>query len=79
MTAPERDGIVWHTSSYSASSGDCVEVGWRTSSYSGTNGACVEIAPTPDAVLVRDSKDRTGPALTVPAATWRAFLTTITR
>jgi hypothetical protein len=52
---------------------------WRTSSYSGTNGGCVEVAPTPDAVLVRDSKDRTGPALTVPTATWHAFLTTVTR
>ncbi|MGH3933939.1 MAG: DUF397 domain-containing protein [Pseudonocardiaceae bacterium] len=27
----------------------------------------------------RDSKDPGGPALVVPAATWRAFLTTATR
>ncbi|MGH3775172.1 MAG: DUF397 domain-containing protein [Pseudonocardiaceae bacterium] len=79
MTAPEPDRIVWHTSRYSASQGNCVEVGWRTSSYSGTNGACVEVAPTPDAVLVRDSKHRTGPALTVPPTAWQAFLTTLTR
>jgi hypothetical protein len=26
MTAPEPDGIVWHTSSYSAAHGGCVEV-----------------------------------------------------
>ena len=26
MTAPEPDGIVWHTSSYSGSGSDCVEV-----------------------------------------------------
>ena len=32
MTAPEPDGIVWHTSSYSGPNGGCVEVGWRTSS-----------------------------------------------
>ena len=62
MTAPEPDGIVWHTSS-----------------YSGTNGGCVEVSPTPDAVHVRDSKDRTGPALTVPTTAWQAFLTTLIR
>ena len=79
MTAPEPDGIVWHTSSYTYSSGNCVEVGWRTSSYSYDSGACVAVAPAPDRVLVRDSKDRGGPALTVPTAAWRAFLTTVTR
>ena len=62
MTAPERDGIVW-----------------RTSSYTYANGNCVEVAPTPDGVLVRDSKNRTGPALTFPAAGWHTFLTTLTR
>jgi hypothetical protein len=51
---------------------------WCTSSYSGTNGGCVEVAPAPGAVLVRDSKDRTGPALTIPTTAWRAFLTTAT-
>jgi len=78
MTAPEPDGIVWHTSSYSGTNGNCVEVGWRTSSYSGTNGDCVEVAPAPGRVLVRDSKDRTGPALTVPTPTWDAFLRSVT-
>ena len=62
MTALEPDGIVW-----------------RTSSYTYSSGACVEVAPAPDRVLVRDSKDRGGPALTVPTAAWRAFLTTVTR
>ncbi|MGH3793164.1 MAG: DUF397 domain-containing protein [Pseudonocardiaceae bacterium] len=79
MTAPESDGIVWRTSSYTFANGACVEVGWHMSSYSFDNGGCVEVAPAPDAVLVRDSKDRTGPALTVPTATWHAFLTTATR
>jgi len=78
MTAPEPDGIVWHTSSYSGGNGACVEVGWRTSSYSGGSGNCVEVAPTPDAVLVRDSKDPYGPVLAVPRTAWRAFLTTLT-
>ena len=79
MTAPEPDGIVWHTSSYSNGGTACVEVGWRTSSYSSNGGDCVEVAPTPGAVLVRDSKNRTGPALTIPTPAWHAFLSTLTR
>jgi uncharacterized protein DUF397 len=78
-TAPEPDGIVWHTSSYSYGNGACVQVGWHTSSYSGGNGACVQVAPAPDRVLLRDSKNPDGPALTVPTPAWRAFLTTLTR
>ncbi|MGH3593318.1 MAG: DUF397 domain-containing protein [Pseudonocardiaceae bacterium] len=53
-------------------------VAWHTSSYSGGNGDCVQVAPAPDRVLVRDSKDPDGPALTVPTSAWRAFLTTLT-
>lgn len=74
MTAAEPDRIVWHTSSYSNGSATCVQVGWRTSSYSTGDGACVQVAPAPDRVLVRDSKDPDGPALTVPTSAWRAFL-----
>ena len=51
---------------------------WRTSSYSHGGDACVEVAPAPQGVLVRDSKDRNGPTLTVPTAAWHAFLTTVT-
>jgi hypothetical protein len=74
MTALEPDGIVWHTSSYSANGGDCVQVGWHTSSYSGNGGTCVEVAATPERVLVRDSKDPDGPTLAVPSSAWRTFL-----
>jgi hypothetical protein len=77
MTAPEPDRIVWHTSSYSAGNGACVQVGWRTSSYSWGNGNCVQVAPAVDRVLVRDSKNPDGPALTVPTPAWRAFLATL--
>jgi hypothetical protein len=39
---------------------------WFKSSYSDSEGAnCVEVALGPDAVRVRDSKDRGGPALAV--------------
>ncbi len=78
MTAPEPDGIVWHTSSYSGGNGACVQVDWRTSSYSVGNGNCVQVAPAPDRVLVRDSKDPDGPALAVPTPAWRVFLSTLT-
>jgi len=48
---------------------------WRTASYSGANGGeCVEVASTTDAVIVRDTKDRNGRALSVPASAWRAFI-----
>lgn len=76
-TAPEPGRIVWHTSSYSGGNGACVQIGWRTSSYSVGNGDCVQVAPAPDRVLVRDSKDPAGPALAVPTAAWQAFLTTL--
>jgi hypothetical protein len=78
MTAPEPDRIVWQKSNYCAWNGDCVEVGWRTSSYCGAHGGCVQVAPAPARVLVRDSKDPEGPALTVPTPAWRSFLRTLT-
>ncbi|MGH3408087.1 MAG: DUF397 domain-containing protein [Streptosporangiaceae bacterium] len=65
------------------SSLDLSRVAWRTSSYSGANGSCVEVAPVGDAarhdraghglIAVRDSKDRSGPALVLTAGQWRAF------
>ncbi|WP_432077377.1 DUF397 domain-containing protein [Streptomyces sp. YPW6] len=51
---------------------------WFTSSYSDNGGACVEVATnlaTPHGIVpVRDSKNVTGPALTVPAAAFSAFV-----
>ena len=50
---------------------------WRTSSHSGSNGGeCVEIATT-EAVLVRDTADRSGPVLRFTAEAWRAFTAAI--
>ena len=84
MTAPDLTGCTWRKSSYSGSNGgDCVEITfatWAKSSYSGGNGGeCVEIGRAEDApyVGIRDTKDRAGGHLTVPATAWTAFLHTI--
>lgn len=81
----------WRKSSYSSQSGGaCIEVAtasgkritemnsaWRKSSYSGgSTGNCVEVGSA-GAVLVRDTTDRGGFTLTVPAAAWSVFLATV--
>jgi Domain of unknown function (DUF397) len=51
---------------------------WRKSSYSGANGGeCVEVANMPAAVIVRDTQDRSGHMLSVPASAWRAFISAV--
>lgn len=51
---------------------------WYRSSYSGNGGQCVEVATNLAAphgiVPVRDSKNVSGPALTLPAAAFSAFV-----
>lgn len=52
------------------------ELAWFKSSYSGGDGdSCVEIATCPDAVHVRDSKDKQGPQLAFSPTAWAAFVT----
>ncbi|MBO4210663.1 DUF397 domain-containing protein [Micromonospora echinofusca] len=58
---------------------DPVPGAWRTSSRSSGNGNCVEVAAGSTAVAVRDSKDRGGPVLAFPAASWRSFLAGLDR
>ncbi|MEW2193867.1 DUF397 domain-containing protein [Streptomyces microflavus] len=52
---------------------------WVKSSYSDNGGTCVEWAPrtasTTGLVPVRDSKNTTGPVLSIPAAAFSAFVT----
>jgi hypothetical protein len=46
---------------------------FRKSSYSDTNGNCVETASASGTILARDTADRTGITLAVPAGAWTAF------
>jgi hypothetical protein len=68
----------WRKSSYSNSSGSCVEIAfasWRKSSRSNSSGGCVEIASADRVVGVRDSKQHgRGPVLEFTAEAWKAFL-----
>jgi Domain of unknown function (DUF397) len=48
--------------------------GWRKSSYSSTNGGnCVETSNNSRDVLVRDSQDKDGAHLAVPASAWTSL------
>jgi Domain of unknown function (DUF397) len=50
------------------------DLNWRTASYSSNGGGnCVEVADHADRVLVRDTQDRSGPALRFSPAAWRTF------
>lgn len=55
---------------------DLSRADWRKSSFSNGNGGnCVEVARNlPGIVAVRDSKDRSGPALIFTTAEWQAFV-----
>ncbi|WP_406423284.1 DUF397 domain-containing protein [Streptomyces sp. NBC_00873] len=57
------------------SSDAALEVAWFKSSYSGAEGGdCVEVAAALDAVHIRDSKVRSGPALTVTPQAWAGLV-----
>ncbi|KAA0932009.1 DUF397 domain-containing protein [Streptomyces apricus] len=78
-------GTRWRKSSYSGDTGgSCVEctplgpLDWRKSTYSGDQGgSCVEVADIPTAtpsIAIRDSKNPTGPVLTLGPAAFSSFL-----
>jgi hypothetical protein len=53
-------------------------VGWRKSTYSdGNGGDCVELASDSGVISVRDTQDRDGVILAVPASAWQEFLTRV--
>jgi hypothetical protein len=53
---------------------ESTDLTWRKASYSSNGGAnCVEVARYGSRVLVRDTKDQTGPVLRFSPAAWRRF------
>ncbi|MFU8851368.1 DUF397 domain-containing protein [Micromonospora sp. SL1-18] len=51
---------------------------WRKSTRSANEGNCVEVADNlPGVVLVRDSKDRSGPTLSFTPGAWRTLITAL--
>jgi len=53
---------------------------WRKASYSSNGGGnCVEVADGTRRVLVRDTRDRTGPVLRFSPAAWRRFADQVKR
>ncbi|PSK67018.1 hypothetical protein B0E53_01006 [Micromonospora sp. MH33] len=53
---------------------------WRKSVRSANEGNCVEVADNlPGVVLVRDSKDPSGPALAFTPDAWRSLVTSLRR
>ncbi|MER7725581.1 DUF397 domain-containing protein [Streptomyces sp. NPDC096323] len=56
---------------------------WYTSSYSNNGGACIEVATNLVAprgiVPVRDSKNPTGPVLTLPVDAFASFVAGVKR
>ncbi|TVZ77730.1 DUF397 domain-containing protein [Streptomyces sp. BK340] len=48
---------------------------WFKSSYSNASGGdCVEVATCPHTIHIRDSKNPTGPRLSVSPTAWAGFL-----
>lgn len=51
---------------------------WRKSTYSGGNGGdCVEVGTAVAGVVVRDTANRAGVMLALPAAAWWVLLTEV--
>ena len=54
---------------------DAARVNWRKAKRSKNYGDCLEVSGGSGIIATRDSKDRPGPVIRYPAASWQAFLT----
>ena len=53
---------------------DNIKLSWRTSSYTGNGGGnCVEVGDTTRMIIIRDTKDHSGPVLRFSPAAWHRF------
>jgi hypothetical protein len=53
---------------------DKIDGRWRKASYSGNGGGnCVEVGNATRVIIVRDTKNRSGPVLRFSSAVWRRF------
>ncbi len=70
--AQSAEGVTGRTATHVGSD----TLTWWKSSFSIGNGNCLEAARTPDGhhLAVRDSKDKSGPALMFTPGEWRAFV-----
>lgn len=55
---------------------ETMNLSWQKSSYSGNGGGnCVEVTTgLPETVAVRDSKDPSGPVLSLAPSAWQGFI-----
>jgi hypothetical protein len=50
---------------------------WKKPSYSTAQGNCVEVSQLRDGIIVRDSKNPSGPVLRFSADDWQAFVASV--
>jgi hypothetical protein len=59
---------------------ESTDLNWRKASYSSNGGGeCVEVGEAQRSVVVRDTKDRTGPMLRFTPGAWRRFADKVKR
>jgi hypothetical protein len=72
----------WRKSTRSTNTSNCIEIAfldaeWRKSTRSSDTATCVEVTFAGPAVGLRDSKNPTGPILTLPAPALTHLLDTV--
>ena len=58
---------------------EAIDPRWRKASYSDNGGNCIEVGDHAGRVLVRDTKDGTGPMLRFTPGAWRRFTDRVKR